>query len=1545
LAAFFIALTKRVRKEEPRNNIAAFGRNSMTVQDENLAKARKKVNDIIIQDNFTSEDEDGLFDILQALEDYSDGGKIPISFSDSELALLQKYEVDVSFFDDGDGKDAIKEIVIPMPYQEKTELDAKEDSLTEENKDIVLNRREEIELELTRGIKDKDFEPLIAELHEMEDDGESLLLKIKSAESKRFDDLEQKIDVFLQNKAYDKAKASLGKLKALRGSSPKIEEFEKSIAKQGEQATETREIREAKSLLKRDTEYIALLKGLDLARKILERKKDNDASVADLRVLLADAEKKRQEISAKIDAAQTMGAMKQYAEQDKAYADLIQKGIFYVEDPDDKSKKVRIALLQCRARKNLRDATKNTVQKRLAKAKDSFSVTPRVAMIFLNEIAPFMDIYIGGTQKDDCTELEKVYWKTVLNLGTEEIKKRTESQYSIFAKLSEDEDNLYLEYTELREKAEEKYLSWKKAGSYINSATGLFPKERLKRYKQAQEAFKAYEGINEKIANAEDEFRTEVARNSYVKLKQQKVLLNIKAVKVPFDEIKKVLKAVREAINGLGEPVGVLVDVQKELVSIQKLEQEYERRHLAIQEVGKLLRNELDKDNPAPAFLQETLKSLAKEDREHELLREERIRIGHLSNDSEKYNLANTAFKNGNFSEAVKQVEGINAQGDLGKARDTLIKRAGYHLFFKKAKEAKANSDYITAQKLAYELVSQLSIEKLPENLLFFYEKVKSFAADVKNLQEKTAAFEETFNKAKQAHALDFDQRLDSLQSLLGEYADRKALIDEISKLEKELKKGLEGKIIAFQKKISGQKGEQLSATDYEEAHQAFDASRTLEKRNLLQNVNTLALAKWIRDIYPKLETEYFRSRGDWKELLAKIQEKYGNNVKTYPIHIKAQFYEAKRYQSLEEARRALKEIPPNAEKSQETLAKVLEENNQLVNDAEVAMLRSVIALYQGDTLGAANILQIAEQDQNQREFTQQIRELLVQLRIIQQRQEEAKRYLSGKDYGMLDRVLSNLDLIFKQLNSMISQSDAVQFLFYTREEYHKNRSAWSNTALSSLQKSLMDVDKSIAEKVMLIFQIKKIDSDSPVIIQKLDELSPDILQEMKRLLRQVKEFYNSRKYASLPIEEGNSLFVKHENTLHAFKKLEMLPNEMDEYESEQFEELVKAISQANKEKIFSLIKEVRQELGNHVSYLKELTNQLAPYLEYRTLVSNKVSLVNAGDENVCILYEQGRDTEGVVEKIRDSDIVGNFSENPDVNSFEDWTDEVNQNRRKAFELIDKMEKGFNNSFGQEELERNDDISLRIKKDIKNYDVIIKAIKKIKQLTPKRQRDTSDETLGYEDIYNLDTEVEWDDDYSGKKVKSINAHYKLATMRKASLLAYNEWYNRLAALSVPKTHNANVLLAGDFDVGLTNMVFDKHQYGVRQEVDYLEDALKNYKKEYTKAKTKPKYDLLDDLAEELEKKGEEEAWLLDKQEKEIRERLEKLKTELPKLKGLQQDTARKLRPKKPAFSSIKKNLIEQHRLNPQDEAFSALLSTYKEKYQKSQKKGFSFFGK
>ena len=589
-----------------------------------------------------------------------------------------------------------------------------------------------------------------------------------------------------------------------------------------------------------------------------------------------------------------------------------------------------------------------------------------------------------------------------------------------------------------------------------------------------------------------------------------------------------------------------------------------------------------------------------------------------------------------------------------------------------------------------------------------------------------------------------------------------------------------------------------------------------------------------------------------------------------------------------------------------------------------------------------ANTLRIAEQDKSQDEFTGQIRELLTKIKMIQQRQEEAERYSSEKDFGMLDDVLLNLDMLYEQLDSFIVQSDAAQFLASSYETYQKKHTSWGRGALDDLQKGLMATKKTVAERVMLIFQIRKVDPTNPLILRKLDELSPDIPQAMKSLLRQVKEFYGQRRYVAMPVAKGLSSFVEYENTLYAFGQLQSLQEELGEIESKA---LVKAISKANEDEIFSQLEEVRQELRNHQSYLQELADLLAPYFEYKTVVARGASTVDNGDENICFLYEQGQDQENAVEEMLDSSIFGKFAENFDVYSFEKWATKVALNRKKTSELIARMKKGFDNGFGLKGLERDDDISLHVKKGLENYEGILDAVKEIKQLTPQRHRSDSDETLGYEDIYRLDAKVEWDDDFLGKKIRSINAHYKLAANRKASLLAYSEWYNRLGVLSVPEMKDVNVLLAGEFDAGLTQMFFDESQYGVQQEVDYLESSLEEYRKEYAEKTPSPNRELLDDLGEELLEKGTVLISNLNEDEERINEILVKIKEELSKLKGLQEDTARKLRPKKPAFSSIRKNLIEQHRLNPQDKAFLALLLTFQEKYRKSQKKRFSLFGR
>ena len=166
-----------------------------------------------------------------------------------------------------------------------------------------------------------------------------------------------------------------------------------------------------------------MLKGIKLARDILKGKGDNNTSVTELRVLFDEAEMVRGQISAKLDAAQTMGALKQYKEQVEYYANLIMMGVFVIEDPENKSKSIKVANLHGRALKNLREPQENTIQNRCTKAKDISDYDPRLAQMYLDELSLFIDEF--------------------------------------------QEQEIYERYTDIRIQVERNLIAWKEADRYL----------------------------------------------------------------------------------------------------------------------------------------------------------------------------------------------------------------------------------------------------------------------------------------------------------------------------------------------------------------------------------------------------------------------------------------------------------------------------------------------------------------------------------------------------------------------------------------------------------------------------------------------------------------------------------------------------------------------------------------------------------------------------------------------------------------------------------------------------------------------------------------------------------------------------------------------------------------------------------------------------------------------------------------------------------------------------------------------------------------------
>ena len=78
---------------------------------------------------------------------------------------------------------------------------------------------------------------------------------------------------------------------------------------------------------------------------------------------------------------------------------------------------------------------------------------------------------------------------------------------------------------------------------------------------------------------------------------------------------------------------------------------------------------------------------------------------------------------------------------------------------------------------------------------------------------------------------------------------------------------------------------------------------------------------------------------------------------------------------------------------------------------------------------------------------------------------------------------------------------------------------------------------------------------------------------------------------------------------------------------------MLNAISKAREKSFFSHLERERGELRRHQSLLQELADLLAPYFEYLILIGDKKLHEKIIDENVCLLYEQGQDSEKILKE------------------------------------------------------------------------------------------------------------------------------------------------------------------------------------------------------------------------------------------------------------------------------------------------------------------------
>ncbi|KAA3648062.1 MAG: hypothetical protein DWQ07_03460 [Chloroflexi bacterium] len=349
------------------------------------------------------------------------------------------------------------------------------------------------------------------------------------------------------------------------------------------------EIQRAKRLLQEHDDYPDLLNGLRLARKFISER-PNHPGISGLQNFIDEAEKVRREIAYKIEGAQTMGAMQQFEEQVKAYAELIDKQVFRVEDPDDPTKEVSIAELQQKALENLRQARESTVKDRCAEAEKIIESEPGVALLYLEQLSEFIEEFKG-----------------------------LETYYS---------------YSKVKLKADSNHKKWLEVQEIIKNAAYLLePRTRLAEYQKARNIFPGFTALPELIGKTQTELRVKLKQAATIKLNAALRQLKFNLQSIPFREIDQELRDVEELIRELGDPEGVLIDVQKDLDDAYQKLGDIESRHIAIKVTKEKIESGLKKDPPDLQALRGILEDLPEEDQAHALLRDIHIRIEDLKKD------------------------------------------------------------------------------------------------------------------------------------------------------------------------------------------------------------------------------------------------------------------------------------------------------------------------------------------------------------------------------------------------------------------------------------------------------------------------------------------------------------------------------------------------------------------------------------------------------------------------------------------------------------------------------------------------------------------------------------------------------------------------------------------------------------------------------------------------------------------------------------------------------------------------------------------------
>lgn len=1435
-----------------------------------LKKLDKKISSLL-HEKLPEKDEEILFAIQELLEKSYDNQMEVVIDQETQIEILKKHGLGGFFEEMGadkgeTGKGAAGTQLEPVINFQKSGVSLDEIRLSSIEQVIAGGS----EAELRQGIIEAT--KLAEQAGPFQEQARNLEVKARQVEAQRYEAIKQEINAALRQNDPNTAKKAYKHLEALRPDAAGVlkESFEKITALETSLDIEQKTIR-AKILLRENSDYEnckydELLMGLELAAQLIQGMHTD----AELEALFAKGQDVRAKVAEEVNGAETLGAAKQYDEQIKKYAELINKKILEVDDPKDKAKKVSTAQLQREAIQNLRNARQNIVEKRCAKAKELLDTDPGIALRELDELKPFIDEFKGS--------------------------------------------DLYPEYASILGTVKNNKKRWDDAQKIVEEAVNQRdPRARLVEYERAHNTFPGHKEANQRIVDTRDEIRLDIRNEANNRLRKVKRDLNVKLREIPFDPIEEELTAIDKLTRELGEPEGVLKGFPEEMEVVFGKFNDVKLRHRAIQDVARQVAEGLKADVPNAYYLDTLLNSLPEADQGHALLGDARVRVKSLLGDQEIYQEALKAKGRGDYQEYYDLSEKINVDGELSNKRSELLFDAQLQIDLNELQSVHTRGDYLGSRKLVNAILSRIDKKRNPIE----YEKIEKIQRDLEKYEQATEKFDRDFPKTRDSSPLDLVKRLDALNSLAENYPNRPELIEVIKLTRENIRTAKFNILRSFWQKEQENPSYQ---PDFDDAYKVHEASTILQENDLIGNsVSDAELVIWADVLYQKVEINYYKKLQNWDGVIKKLTDEYGE---TPPPHIHKQLLDASRAKTLKDVRNIINNAQLNHEQIIPMMEAEIKKNSNLNNDFEFVLLKIVVYLFQDLDIEFLKS-QLVIIDKNNPAINE-IQMIMDALPGIKRGKKAAQEYFESASYDLLYEQLNSVNDILNTLLMLVQNQDLKKFVLFQQVEFKGFNEKVLSNSLDKLRSGLRNKQKSVAEHIQYLFWIDKLSPSATMVKTQLDELKDLIPDAIDKTLDEIKSFCGAE-YITMNIEDAHGKALNFITTVNAFLSLpKHMNNSIDPQRSESLGNARKTLNNCLTE-VLNLADKLKPYL-QYLTVLKE-SGEIKGFADQAGSDDGKKDIDEIKISNICFQFEKGQISMDVFDRILQQDkVIERFLRlnQPDVVKFTDWVATTDRNRKEAIKQVNNILDGFNYNKGSR-LTRNDRTEAWVEKYYVCYDTVIMACKAIYKLGEDRQEDV----FGLDAMTKVEDSYE-----PGKIVKGVAEHLKLAVERKKNLYDHSEWNKAVLSLALdvdPVVEEKRINQAPPvFDIQLTNMVISKDIEGLKQQKERLDNVMKNFNGAYAnlpKLSAKPN----NDISEQLLREGKIcEKTLLERSEV-LKNLIARLQSINDGFKPLKEETAKRLGFRHPPFESIKGNFEKLYNIDPGNEELANLKSTFNRK--------------